>query len=120
VSYSCAGNGGGVWDLPGEGHIRCIGLAIQLAKTLRVRAPLIVFDDAINAIDHDHRSGIRYALFESDRFRETKIIVTCHSPEFIKDVQNSLPCELRQDCQEYLLLNHTGDYQPRVRPNVRS
>ena len=103
-----------------EGHIRCLGLSILLAKALSVRAPLIVFDDAINAIDHDHRSGIRSAIFESDRFQQTQIIVTCHSPEFIKDVQNHLPRRLRGDCQEYLLLNHAGDHQPRVRPDVGS
>lgn len=103
-----------------EGHIRCLGLSILLAKAISVRSPLIVFDDAINAIDHDHRSGIRSAIFESDRFEQTQIIVTCHSPEFIKDVQNHLPRRLREDCQEYVLLNHIGDHQPRVRPDVGS
>ena len=103
-----------------EGHIRCLGLAILMAKALSVRAPVIIFDDAVNAIDHDHRSGIRSAIFESDRFQQTQIVVTCHSPEFIKDVQNHLPGRLRGDCQEYLLLNHDGDYQPRVRPDVGS
>lgn len=99
-----------------EGHIRCLGLAILLAKAQSVRAPLIIFDDAVNAIDHDHRSGIRQAIFESERFRETQIIVTCHSPEFVKDVENHLPRELRGDCQQYVLLHHRGDYQPRVNP----
>lgn len=99
-----------------EGHIRCLGLAILLAKAQSVRAPLIIFDDAINAIDHDHRSGIRQAIFESGRFRGTQIIVTCHSPEFVKDVENHLPRELRGDCQQYVLLHHRGDHQPRVNP----
>ncbi|WP_332776812.1 AAA family ATPase [Polaromonas sp.] len=103
-----------------EGHIRCLGLAILLAKAQSVRSPLIIFDDAINAIDHDHRSGIRAAIFESDRFRETQIIVTCHSPEFVKDVENHLPRELRDDCQQYVLLHHRGDHQPRVNPDVGS
>lgn len=103
-----------------EGHIRCLGLAILLAKAQNVRAPLIIFDDAINAIDHDHRSGIRAAIFESDRFRETQIIVTCHSPEFVKDVENHLPRELRDDCQQYVLLHHDGNHQPRVNPDVGS
>lgn len=103
-----------------EGHIRCLGLAILLAKAQSVRAPLIIFDDAINAIDHDHRSGIRAAIFESDRFRQTQIIVTCHSPEFVKDVENHLPRELRNDCQQYVLLHHDGNHQPRVNPDVGS
>jgi hypothetical protein len=103
-----------------EGHIRCLGLAILLAKAQNVRVPLIIFDDAINAIDHDHRSGIRAAIFESDRFRQTQIIVTCHSPEFVKDVENHLPRELRDDCQQYVLLHHDGNHQPKVNPDVGS
>ena len=103
-----------------EGHIRCLGLAILLAKAQNVQAPLIIFDDAINAIDHDHRGGIRAAIFESDRFRQTQIIVTCHSPEFIKDVENHIPRELRDDCQQYVLLHHDGNHQPRVNPDVGS
>lgn len=51
-----------------EGHIRCLGLAILLAKCLGAGCPVVIFDDAINAIDHDHRNGIRQAIFESDRF----------------------------------------------------
>ncbi|MDN7178902.1 hypothetical protein M0D69_12930 [Caballeronia sp. SEWSISQ10-4 2] len=43
----------------GEGQIRCLGAAILLAKAHSVRTPLIIFDDAINAIDHDNRSGNR-------------------------------------------------------------
>jgi hypothetical protein len=38
---------------------------------VNMRCPTIVFDDAINAIDHDHRGGIREALFESETFAET-------------------------------------------------
>jgi plasmid stabilization system protein ParE len=103
-----------------EGHIRCLGLAILLAKAEAVCAPLIIFDDAINAIDHEHRSGIRAAIFESERFRETQIVVTCHSHEFIKDVENHLPRDLRNDCQRYVLLHHRGDHQPRVNPDAGS
>jgi hypothetical protein len=103
-----------------EGHIRCLGLAILLAKAQSVRVPLIIFDDAVNAIDHDHRGGIRAAIFESNRFRETQIIVTCHSQEFVKDVENSLPRNLRGDCQQYALRHHDGNHQPRVNPDVGS
>lgn len=103
-----------------EGHIRCLGLAILLAKGQSIQSPLIVFDDAINAIDHDHRSGIRETIFESDHFAETQLIVTCHSNEFIKDIQQHLPAQRRGDCQVYLFRNHTGNYQPRVTNNVPS
>jgi recombinational DNA repair ATPase RecF len=103
-----------------EGHIRCLGLAILLAKSQSLQCPLIVFDDAINAIDHDHRAGIRETIFESNRFAQTQLIVTCHSNEFIKDIQQHLPAQLRNDCQVYLLRNHDGNYQPRVTGNVTS
>ncbi|NQD37922.1 AAA family ATPase [Permianibacter sp. IMCC34836] len=103
-----------------EGHIRCLGLAILLAKAKTIQSPLIVFDDAINAIDHDHRSGIRETIFESDHFSQTQLIVTCHSNEFIKDIQQHLPAQRRDECQIYLFRNHTGDYQPRVVGNVPS
>lgn len=103
-----------------EGHIRCLGLAILLAKSQSIQSPLIVFDDVINAIDHDHRSGIRETIFESDHFAQTQLIVTCHSNEFIKDIQQHLPAKWRGDCQLYLFRHHTGDYQPRVTGNVPS
>lgn len=103
-----------------EGHIRCLGLAILLAKAKSIQCPLIVFDDAINAIDHDHRGGIRETIFESDHFSQIQLIVTCHSNEFIKDIQQHLPAQRRNGCQVYLLRHHDGDYQPRVRGNVPS
>lgn len=103
-----------------EGHIRCLGLAILLAKSLSMDCPVIIFDDAINAIDHDHRNGIRQTVFDSDRFLQSQILVTCHSQEFIKDIQNSMPRERRADCQEYLLMYHDGDHHPRVHPDVGS
>jgi recombinational DNA repair ATPase RecF len=103
-----------------EGHTRCLGLAILLAKGQSIQSPLIVFDDAINAIDHDHRSGIRETIFESDHFAQTQLIVTCHSNEFIKDIQQHLPAQRRGDCQVYLFRNHIGNYHPRVTGNVPS
>ncbi len=103
-----------------EGHIRCLGLAILLAKATSISSPLLVFDDAVNAIDHDHRHGIRETIFAGDRFLETQILVTCHSPEFIKDVRNAIPRERRGDCQEYSLTHHEGDHHPRVHRDVPS
>jgi len=103
-----------------EGHIRCLGLAILLAKSLSLESPLIVFDDAINAIDHDHRRGIRETIFESDHFADMQIIVTCHSHEFIKDIHQSLAQSVRNDSKVYLFRNHNGNYHPRVNGNVAS
>ncbi|WP_218642336.1 AAA family ATPase [Caballeronia sordidicola] len=97
-----------------EGHLRCLGVAILLAKAIDVRAPAIIFDDAINAIDTEHREGIREAIFQSDRFARTQIIVTCHSSEFIKDLQNHVGAD---QWTAYYLMPHIGDYRPRVRGN---
>lgn len=94
-----------------EGHVRCLGLAILLAKASRIQAPTVIFDDAINAIDHEHRQGIREALFQSDRFANTQIIVTCHSNEFIKDVQNHVA---QAQWHSYTFMHHAGDHHPRV------
>ncbi|WP_417663571.1 hypothetical protein [Pseudomonas sp.] len=71
-----------------EGRVRCLGVAIHLAKALHIQAPTIIFDDAVNAIDTENREGIREAIFQSDLFAATQIIVTHHSSEFIKDLQN--------------------------------
>jgi len=98
-----------------EGHVRCLGLAILLAKGLSIQAPVIVFDDAINAIDHEHREGIRETVFQSERFASTQIIVTCHSNEFIKDIQNHVPAD---QWTAYSFRHHDGNYHPRVQGNV--
>jgi hypothetical protein len=103
-----------------EGHIRCLGLSIILAKSMSIESPLIVFDDAINAIDHDHRRGIRETIFESEHFANTQIIITCHSHEFIKDIQQSLPVAMREDSSLCVFKHHSGNYQPRVNSNVAS
>ncbi|WP_241357892.1 AAA family ATPase [Pseudomonas aeruginosa] len=98
-----------------EGHIRCLGLAILLAKAANIQAPTVIFDDAINAIDHEHRQGIREALFQSERFATTQIIVTCHSNEFIKDIQNHVD---RNQWISYTFRHHTGDHHPRILRDV--
>lgn len=103
-----------------EGHIRCLGLAILLAKAKSIGCPVIVFDDAINAIDHDHRGGIRETIFESDDFADHQLIVTCHSNEFIKDIQQHLSVQRRNECLVYVLRHHNGNYQPRIVGNIPS
>lgn len=100
-----------------EGHVRCLGLAILLAKGLSIHAPAIVFDDAVNAIDHEHREGIRETIFQSERFASTQIIVTCHSNEFIKDIQNHVPAD---QWTAYSFRHHNGNYHPRVQGNVNT
>ncbi|HDT0813459.1 TPA: AAA family ATPase, partial [Enterobacter ludwigii] len=51
-----------------EGHVRCLGLAILLAKNISEQCPLLIFDDPVNAIDDDHRESIRRTLFEDAFF----------------------------------------------------
>jgi recombinational DNA repair ATPase RecF len=97
-----------------EGHVRCLGVAILLAKALHIQTPVIIFDDAINAIDTEHREGIREAVFQSDRFATTQIIVTCHSSEFIKDLQNHVAAV---QWTAYYFMPHIGDHRPRVKGN---
>jgi len=73
-----------------EGHVRCIGLAILMAKNLKENCPILIFDDPVNAIDDDHRETIRRTLFEDNFFDDKQIILTCHGEEFYKDIQNLL------------------------------
>ena len=73
-----------------EGHIRCMGLAILMAKNLREYCPILIFDDPVNAIDEDHKDAIRRTLFEDAYFADKQIILTCHGEEFFKDIQNLL------------------------------
>lgn len=71
-----------------EGHIRCLGLAILLAKVVVDGKGIIIFDDVVNAIDDEHREGIRELLFKDDRIKDKQIILTSHAEEFIKDLDN--------------------------------
>lgn len=82
-----------------EGHIRCVGLAILLAKNIKEDCPLLIFDDPVNAIDDDHRESIRRTLFEDQYFNDKQIILTCHGEEFFKDVQNLLPAKEVRESQ---------------------
>lgn len=71
-----------------EGHTRCLGLSILLAKVVQDRLPFIIFDDIVNAIDHDHRGNIRELMFDNPIINEKQIIITSHSEEYIKDIEN--------------------------------
>jgi DNA sulfur modification protein DndD len=87
-----------------EGHIRCVGLAILLAKNIKEGCPLLIFDDPVNAIDDDHRQSIRRTLFEDDYFHGKQIILTCHGEEFFKDIQNQLSVEQVKSSQRLAFL----------------
>jgi energy-coupling factor transporter ATP-binding protein EcfA2 len=98
-----------------EGHIRCLGLAILLAKNLQTGCPVLILDDPVNAIDDDHREGIRLTLFEDPYFAGRQIVLTCHGEEFTKDIQNLVGVtSAAAKCKSYTLLPHAGDNQIRV------
>jgi len=97
-----------------EGHIRCIGLAILLAKNLKMDCPIMIFDDPVNAIDDDHREAIRRTLFEDAFFADKQIIITCHGEEFFKDIQNLLSVERVSQSQAFTFLPRLHERHIRV------
>ncbi len=98
-----------------EGHIRCLGLAILLAKNLQTGCPALIFDDPVNAIDDDHREGIRLTLFEDPYLAGKQIVLTCHGEEFTKDIQNLMGvASAASKCKSYTFLPHAGDNHIRV------
>jgi DNA sulfur modification protein DndD len=97
-----------------EGHIRCVGLAILLAKNLSENCPILIFDDPVNAIDDDHREAIRYTLFEDRYFQDRQIILTCQGEEFFKDIQNLLGAERTQMSKRLTFLPQLGGKQIRI------
>ena len=97
-----------------EGHVRCLGLAMLLAKNLKEQAPVLIFDDPVNAIDDDHRESIRRTLFEDQYFSQKQIILTCHGEEFFKDIQNLLPAEETRNARLLSFLPRLGEQHVRV------
>lgn len=97
-----------------EGHVRCLGLSILLAKNLKERAPVLIFDDPVNAIDDDHRESIRRTLFEDHYFSHKQIILTCHGEEFFKDIQNLLSAEDVRNATLLSFLPRLGEQHVRV------
>lgn len=97
-----------------EGHVRCIGLAILLAKNINEQCPLLIFDDPVNAIDDDHRDSIRKTLFEDTFFAEKQIILACHGEEFFKDIQNLLPTRVTAQSKTFTFLPRLDELHIRV------
>ena len=104
-----------------EGHIRCLGLALLVAKNIQQNCPVLIFDDAVNAIDDDHRDGIWRTLFEDDWLGDKQVILTCHGQEFIKAIQQGLGAErVRNHCAYYELHRHDGNHHPDVDTSPRT
>lgn len=74
-----------------EGHIRCLGLAILLAKIVRGDLPFLIFDDVVNSIDDEHRGGIVDLILGDDEIRKRQLIITTHGEEFVKRLENAVP-----------------------------
>lgn len=100
-----------------EGHLRCLGLAILVAKNVKLGCPVLIFDDAVNAIDDEHRGGIRDTLFDEGLLGAKQIILTCHGEELIKDIEVFIGHgRAGAECLTYSFLPHDGDHVIRVEP----
>ncbi|ELK44273.1 ATPase involved in DNA repair [Halobacillus sp. BAB-2008] len=73
-----------------EGHLRCLGLAILLAKNINDELPFIIFDDVVNAIDDEHRRGIVETILEDEIIGEKQLVITTHGEEFVKELDNNI------------------------------
>ncbi len=92
-----------------EGHIRCIGLSILLAKNLKTDSPLLIFDDPVNAIDDEHRKAIRETLYKDVFFKEKQIILACHGEEFLKNIHQDIGKEAARESATYKFLPQRGE-----------
>lgn len=92
-----------------EGHIRCVGLAILLAKNLSENCPILIFDDPVNAIDDEHRSAIRKTLFEDNYFKNHQIILACHGEEFYKNIHQLIGSQQSKRSCSYIFQPQNGE-----------
>jgi len=74
-----------------EGHIRCLGLAILLAKITRDSLPFLIFDDVVNSIDDEHRGAIIDLILNPEELGNRQLIVTTHGEDFVKRLENAVP-----------------------------
>ena len=74
-----------------EGHIRCLGLAILLAKITRDGLPFLIFDELVNWIDDEHRGAIIDLILNPEEVGKRQLIVTTHGEDFVKRLENAVP-----------------------------
>lgn len=74
-----------------EGHIRCLGLAILLAKMMRDDLPFLIFDDVVNSIDDEHRGAIIELILNPEEIGKRQLIITTHGEDFVKRLENAVP-----------------------------
>ncbi|AKV06120.1 ATPase [Pseudomonas fluorescens NCIMB 11764] len=97
-----------------EGHIKCLGLAILLAKNIAQGCPVVIFDDVVNAIDDDHRDGIWRTFFEDGLLDGKQVILTSHAEEFLHRIQQELGARRSAAIKRYKFLPHNGEHELRV------
>jgi hypothetical protein len=97
-----------------EGHIKCLGLAILLAKNIEQDCPVVIFDDVVNAIDDEHRNGIWRTFFEDNQLDGKQVILTSHAEEFLHRIQQELGVDRAQIIKVYKFLPHEGEHHLRV------
>lgn len=100
-----------------EGHIKCLGLAILLAKNIEEGCPIVVFDDVVNAIDDEHRNGIWRTFFEDGLLDGKQVILTSHAEEFLHRIQQELGADRANNIKMYKFLPHQGEHHLRVDSN---
>lgn len=103
-----------------EGHIKCLGLAILLAKNLAENCPVVIFDDVVNAIDDEHRNGIWRTFFEDGLLDTKQVILTSHAEEFLLRIQQELGAARAESIKLYKFLPHQGEHELRVDSNPPS
>jgi hypothetical protein len=82
-----------------EGHIKCLGLAILLAKNIAQGCSVVIFDDVVNAIDDEHRDGIWRTFFEDGLLDGKQVVLTSHAEEFLHRIQQDAGCAARRNDQ---------------------
>jgi recombinational DNA repair ATPase RecF len=113
ITVELAGEPGKKYDalhIFSEGHIRCLGLAILLAKNLDQGCQVVIFDDVINAIDDEHREGIWRTFFDEERLEGKQVILTSHAEEFLNRIQQELGKDRAAQIGRFHFLPHGGEH----------
>jgi energy-coupling factor transporter ATP-binding protein EcfA2 len=117
IEIEFVGNLGARYDalvILSEGHVRCLGLAILLAKNIEQHCPVVIFDDVVNAIDDEHRDGIWRTFFEDGRLDGKQVILTSHAEEFLLRIQQEIGAARAGEIQRYKFLPRGGGNELQV------
>ncbi len=97
-----------------EGHIRCIGLAILLAKNIKENCPFLIFDDPVNAIDDEHHRAIRETLFVDNFLKDKQIILAIHGEEFFNSTHQLIGKKAANESESYIFGANHGQHHIQV------